>query len=168
MPHKRNPILSERMIGMARVLRGYAVAGMENVALWHERDISHSSAERIILPDATTLLHYVLATFTGIMSGLLIDRDRMRANLEATRGLVYSQTVLLALVDTGFSRDQAYRIVQRCAARAWDEGRSRGRSRRAPRQSRSVLQPGCGTGQRGPRVRTASLAELTHPWPANA
>ena len=122
MPHKRNPILSERMIGMARVLRGYAVAGMENVALWHERDISHSSAERIILPDATTLLHYVLATFTGIMSGLLIDRDRMRANLEATRGLVYSQTVLLALVDTGFSRDQAYRIVQRCAARAWDEG----------------------------------------------
>ena len=122
MPHKRNPILSERMVGMARVLQGYVTTAMQDVALWHERDISHSSAERIILPDATTLLHYMLVTFTRIVDELVLDRDRMRANLEATQGLVYSQTVLLALVDTGLTRDQAYRIVQRCAARAWDEG----------------------------------------------
>lgn len=124
MPHKRNPILSERMVGMARVLQGYAMTSMQDVALWHERDISHSSAERIILPDATTLLHYMLTTFTRIVDGLLVNRDRMQENLAATRGLVFSQTVLLALIDTGLSRDDAYRIVQRCAARAWDEQRN--------------------------------------------
>jgi adenylosuccinate lyase len=123
MPHKRNPILSERMVGMARVLQGYSVTAMQDVALWHERDISHSSAERIILPDATSLLHYMLVTFARIVDRLVIHRDRMRENLDATRGLVFSQAVLLALVDAGLSRDDAYRIVQRCAASAWDEQR---------------------------------------------
>jgi len=122
MPHKRNPILSERMVGMARVLQGYAVTGVQNVALWHERDISHSSAERIVLPDATILLHYMLVTFTRVVDGLLVDRERMRQNLESTNGLVFSQTVLLALVEAGLSRDEAYTIVQRAAARSWDEG----------------------------------------------
>ena len=121
MPHKRNPILSERMTGMARLLRGYAQTAVENVALWHERDISHSAAERVILPDACTLLHYMLIKFTGLVEGLVVDSDRMRANLERTRGLVFSQTVLLALIETGMSRDAAYRIVQRNAQAAWNE-----------------------------------------------
>jgi adenylosuccinate lyase len=120
MPHKRNPILSERMTGMARLLRGYAQAGLENVALWHERDISHSSAERVILPDATTVLHYMLVKFTSLVEGLVVDEARMLTNLEATRGLVFSQAVLLALVDKGSSRDEAYRIVQRNALAAWE------------------------------------------------
>ena len=122
MPHKRNPILSERMTGMARVLRGYAQVGLENIALWHERDISHSSAERIILPDACVTLDYMAAKFAGLVEGLVVDEARMAANLEATRGLVFSQAVLLQLVETGMSRDDAYRIVQRSAMRAWDEG----------------------------------------------
>ncbi len=123
MPHKRNPILSERMTGMARLLRGYAQVGLENVALWHERDISHSSAERVVLPDATTVLHYMLTRFADLVEHLVVDVDRMRTNLEATRGLVYSQGVLLALVDEqGLSREEAYRIVQRNAMAAWDEG----------------------------------------------
>lgn len=120
MPHKRNPILAERMTGMARLLRGYAQTGLENVALWHERDISHSSAERVILPDATTVLHYMLVKFSGLVEGLVVDEARMLANLEATRGLVFSQAVLLALVDQGLSRDEAYRIVQRNALTAWE------------------------------------------------
>ncbi len=122
MPHKRNPILSERMTGMARLLRGYAQTGTENVALWHERDISHSSAERVILPDASLALHYMLVRFTGLVDGLVVDADRMRANLASTRGLVYSQAVLLALVEAGLTRDEAYRIVQRNSMRAWEEG----------------------------------------------
>jgi adenylosuccinate lyase len=120
MPHKRNPILSERMTGMARLLRGYTQTGLENVALWHERDISHSSAERVILPDSCAVLHYMLVRFAGLMAGLVVDADRMLANLEATRGLVFSQAVLLALVEQGSSRDDAYRIVQRNALAAWD------------------------------------------------
>ncbi len=124
MPHKRNPILSERMTGIARVLRGYAQVGLENVALWHERDISHSSAERVVLPDASIALHYMLAKFTGLVRDLVVDADRMAANLESTQGLVFSQAVLLALVDGGMSRDQAYRIVQRHAMSAWDGGQS--------------------------------------------
>ena len=120
MPHKRNPILSERMTGMARLLRGYAQVGLENVALWHERDISHSSAERVILPDACHVLHYMLVKFAGLVESLEVDEDRMLANLEATRGLVFSQAVLLALVEHGLSRDVAYRIVQRNALAAWD------------------------------------------------
>ena len=122
MPHKRNPILSERMTGMARLLRGYAQVGLENVALWHERDISHSSAERVILPDACHVLHYMLVKFAGLVEGLEVDDGRMLANLQATRGLVFSQAVLLALVEKGFSRDDAYRIVQRNALAAWDGG----------------------------------------------
>ncbi len=122
MPHKRNPIASENLTGIARVLRGYASAGLENVALWHERDISHSSVERIVLPDATSLLHYALLRANRLIGGLVVDRDRMAMNLESTRGLVYSQAVLLELIDTGMKRDDAYQIVQRNAMKTWDEG----------------------------------------------
>jgi adenylosuccinate lyase len=122
MPHKRNPIVSERITGMARLLRGYAQTGIENIALWHERDISHSSAERVALPDASLLLHYMLSKMNSLLEGLVIDRDRMLTNLDATRGLVYSQAVLLALVEAGLPRADAYRIVQENALRCWDEG----------------------------------------------
>ncbi len=120
MPHKRNPILSERMTGLARLLRGYAQVGLENVALWHERDISHSSAERVTLPDGSIVLHYMLVKFKSLVDNLIVDEERMAANLEATNGLVFSQGVLLALVETGVNRDEAYRIVQRHAMSAWD------------------------------------------------
>ncbi|MEZ5175295.1 MAG: adenylosuccinate lyase [Acidimicrobiia bacterium] len=122
MPHKRNPVASENLTGVARVLRGYAVAGLENVALWHERDISHSSVERIVIPDATMLLHYALQRANRLIGNLVVDTDRMAENLAATRGLVYSQAVLLAFVEKGLTRDEAYRIVQRNAMRTWDEG----------------------------------------------
>jgi len=122
MPHKRNPIASENVTGIARLLRGYAAVGMENIVLWHERDISHSSAERIALPDATGLLDYALARMRRIVKGLVVDTDRMEENLEATHGLVFSQAVLLALAAHGHSRDDAYRIVQRNAMATWDEG----------------------------------------------
>ncbi|MEN8115234.1 MAG: lyase family protein, partial [Actinomycetota bacterium] len=122
MPHKRNPIASENVTGISRVLRGYASVGMENVALWHERDISHSAAERVALPDATGLLDFALVRMTRLIDGLVVDVDRMAENLEATRGLVYSQAVLLALAEHGHSRDGAYRIVQRSALATWDEG----------------------------------------------
>jgi len=121
MPHKRNPILSERMTGMARLLRGYAQVGLENVALWHERDISHSSAERVVLPDACLALDYMLVKFNDLIDGLVVEADRMRANLAATHGLVYSQAVLLSLIEAGKTRDEAYRIVQRNAMRCWEE-----------------------------------------------
>jgi adenylosuccinate lyase len=120
MPHKRNPIASENLTGVSRLLRGYAAATLENVALWHERDISHSSVERVVLPDATIILDYALARMTRLVDGLVVDEERMMANLESTGGLVYSQAVLLALVETGLSRDAAYRIVQRAALAAWD------------------------------------------------
>ena len=120
MPHKRNPILSERMTGMARLLRGYAQVGLENVALWHERDISHSSAERVALADASIVLHYMLVKFTDLVANLVVDEDRMTANLESTQGLVFSQAVLLALVEEGMTRDDAYRLVQRNAMDAWE------------------------------------------------
>jgi adenylosuccinate lyase len=123
MPHKRNPILSERLCGLARVLRGYAQTGFENVALWHERDISHSGAERVVLPDATILLDYMQHTATRIVEEMRIDAERMRANLELTHGALFSQRALTALVDSGMSRDDAYRVVQRAAQRAFDEGR---------------------------------------------
>jgi adenylosuccinate lyase len=123
MPHKRNPIKSEQLSGQARVLRGYLSAGLEDVALWHERDISHSSVERIILPDASILAHYMLVRATGLIEGLVVDADRMAANFELSYGLVFSQPVLLALVNEGLARDDAYRIVQRAAMRAWDERR---------------------------------------------
>lgn len=122
MPHKRNPIVAERITGMARLLRGYAQVGLENIALWHERDISHSSAERVVLPDACLALHYMLVKFESLVRGMVIDANRMRANLAATRGLVYSQAVLLTLVEAGMSRDGAYRIVQENSLKAWEAG----------------------------------------------
>jgi len=122
MPHKRNPITSERITGIARLLRGYAQSGLENVALWHERDISHSSVERVALPDATILLDYAQHRAIRLVDGLTVHADRMRANLDATSGALYSQRALLALVESGRSRDDAYRIVQENAQRAWDEG----------------------------------------------
>ncbi len=122
MPHKRNPITSERITGLARVLRGNATAALENVALWHERDISHSGAERVILPDSTILLDYLQHLALRLVRGLVVHPDRMRANLELTHGAIYSQRVLLALVEAGRSRDEAYRIVQEEAQRAWDTG----------------------------------------------
>ena len=122
MPHKRNPILSENVTGIARLLRGWAQAGMENVALWHERDISHSSVERVALPDACLALDFAVARMTTIVSGMVVHTDRMASNLEATRGLVHSQAVLLAMVERGMARDEAYRVVQQAAARAWEDG----------------------------------------------
>jgi adenylosuccinate lyase len=122
MPHKRNPILSERICGLARLLRGYAQAGLEDVALWHERDISHSSVERVALPDATTVLDYAQHLAIRVADGMVVHPDRMRSNLEATHGALYSQRALLALVESGRSRDDAYRIVQESAQRAWQEG----------------------------------------------
>ena len=122
MPHKRNPVVAERICGLARVVRAASVVGLENMALWHERDISHSSAERVVVPDAFLALDYMLDRFTWLVDGLVVDPARMRANLEASHGLVFSQRVLLALVESGLSRDDAYRIVQRNALRAWDEG----------------------------------------------
>jgi adenylosuccinate lyase len=122
MPHKRNPILSERLCGLARVLRGYATVGVENVALWHERDISHSGAERVVLPDATILIDYMQAKTTGLVRGLVVDAERMRQNLDLTSGALFSQRVLLALVEAGMSRDEAYRVVQESAQQAFDTG----------------------------------------------
>jgi adenylosuccinate lyase len=122
MPHKRNPITTERITGLARVLRGYSQTGLENVALWHERDISHSGAERVVLPDATILLDYMQHLALRVVRGMVVHVDRMRANLEITSGALFSQRVLLALVDQGMQRDDAYRIVQRLAQQAWDTG----------------------------------------------
>ncbi len=119
MPHKRNPITCERLCGLARVLRGNALAAMENVALWHERDISHSSVERVILPDSTTLLDYMLVKLTDITEKLLVYPERMKANIESSKGLTYSQAVLLALTKKGLTREVAYAIVQRNAMATW-------------------------------------------------
>jgi len=119
MPHKRNPEKTERITGLARVLRGYATTALEDVALWHERDISHSSAERIILPDGCATLHYMLWLLNEVVAGMQVDEERMRANLEMTRGLIYSSRILLALVDTGMDRQAAYKLVQRAAQRVW-------------------------------------------------
>jgi adenylosuccinate lyase len=122
MPHKRNPIVSERITGIARLLRGYSQAGLEDVTLWHERDISHSSVERVALPDATILLDYAQSLAVRVVDGMVVHEDRMRENLELTHGALYSQRALLALVEAGRSRDDAYRIVQESAQRAWDTG----------------------------------------------
>jgi adenylosuccinate lyase len=122
MPHKRNPVVAERICGLARIVRAAALVGLENVPLWHERDISHSSAERVVVPDAFLALDYMLDRFAWLVEGLVVDSERMRANLESSHGLVFSQRVLSALVGAGRSRDEAYRIVQRSALRAWDEG----------------------------------------------
>jgi adenylosuccinate lyase len=121
MPHKRNPVVSERICGLARVVRANALVGLENVALWHERDISHSSAERVVIPDSFLALDYMLDRFAWLLEGLVVRPERMRANLEASRGLYFSQRLLLALVESGLARDEAYRLVQAHAQRAWDE-----------------------------------------------
>jgi len=122
MPHKRNPVRAEQLCGLARILRADLLAGLENVALWHERDISHSSVERVILPDACLVAYYLLVRLRGLVAGLVVHPDRMRANLEASGGLVFSQAVLLALVGAGLGRDEAYRVVQAAAARTLEEG----------------------------------------------
>jgi adenylosuccinate lyase len=122
MPHKRNPITSERITGLARVLRGYAQTGLENVALWHERDISHSGAERVVLPDATIALDYMQHLATRVASGMVVHKERMLLNLELTHGAIFSQRALTALVDSGMTRDDAYRTVQAAAQGAWDTG----------------------------------------------
>jgi adenylosuccinate lyase len=123
MPHKRNPVSCEQVAGLARVLRANAGAALEDIALWHERDISHSSVERVVLPDSTILLDYLLAQMTRILDGLVVDPERMRENLDRSYGLVYSQRVLLALTDAGLARQAAYELVQRAAMRAWRERR---------------------------------------------
>ena len=121
MPHKRNPIVAERICGLARVLRAHALVGLENVALWHERDISHSSAERVVIPDSFLAIDYMLDRFAWLVEGLVVRPQRMRANVDAGHGVFFSQRLLSALVESGLSREAAYRIVQRHAARAWDE-----------------------------------------------
>jgi len=122
MPHKRNPVTLEQISGLARVVRSNAQAGFENVALWHERDISHSSVERVILPDSTTLTDYLLTKTSHIVDTMFVYPDRMRANLESTHGLIFSGQLLLDLVEHGVSREDAYRLVQSHAMRAWKEG----------------------------------------------
>ena len=124
MPHKRNPISAETITGLSRVLRGNLQAGMQDVALWHERDISHSSVERVILPDSSLLAHYVMRRGQRLLAGLQVDDERIRSNLWSSHGLVFSQAVLLALVQAGLSREDAYRVVQSNAMQAWDQGRS--------------------------------------------
>jgi adenylosuccinate lyase len=121
MPHKRNPVVAERICGLARIVRAAAVVGLENVALWHERDISHSSAERVAIPDAFLALDYMLDRFTWLIEGLVVRPEQMRRNLEASHGLFFSQRLLLALVDAGLERARAYELVQRTAMRAWEE-----------------------------------------------
>ena len=141
MPHKRNPILSERMAGCARVLRGNALVGMENVALWHERDISHSSAERIVFPDSCILLDYMLQKTTRMMDGLVVDEARMLANLGQSQRLVFSGAVLLALVDKGMRREDAYRVVQDSAMQAWRDGVDFGELIKGSAEAMAVMSP---------------------------
>jgi adenylosuccinate lyase len=122
MPHKRNPVLSENLSGLARLMRSYALASLEDLALWHERDISHSSVERVIAPDATIVLDFMLHRFTELMGNLVIYPDRMLANLNMTKGVIFSQMVLLKLIERGMSREEAYGVVQGNAMRSWNEG----------------------------------------------
>ena len=122
MPHKRNPVLSENLSGLARLVRSYAVAALEDVALWHERDISHSSVERVIGPDATVTLDFMLGRFTGMMDKLVVYPERMINNLNMTHGVIFSQMVLLTLIEKGTTREDAYAIVQRNAMKSWEEG----------------------------------------------
>lgn len=156
MPHKRNPELCERICGLARVLRGYAVTSMEDVALWHERDISHSSAERIIIPDACILLHYMLHIFTSVMSGLQVDEERMLTNLNMTGGLVFSQRILLALVDKGAGRQEAYKMVQRNAKKVW------GMASKGPIQGQALVEALSIDPQVTEYLTRAELTDLTN------
>ncbi|HFE63709.1 MAG TPA: adenylosuccinate lyase, partial [Caldithrix sp.] len=121
MPHKKNPIICERITGLARLLRGFAGTAMENIVLWHERDISHSSVERVIIPDATITLYYMLVKSIQVIKGLVVHPKNMLRNLEITRGLIFSQAVLLKLIEKGASREEAYRMVQKNAMRVWEE-----------------------------------------------
>jgi adenylosuccinate lyase len=123
MPHKKNPVVAERICGLARVVRANALVGLENVALWHERDISHSSAERVVIPDSFLALDYMLDKLAWLVEGLVVRPERMRRNLDSSHGLFFSQRLLLALVDAGLARDEAYRLVQAHAMRAWEEER---------------------------------------------
>jgi adenylosuccinate lyase len=123
MPHKRNPVLSENLSGLARLMRSYALAALEDIPLWHERDISHSSVERVICPDATILLDFMLSRFTGMVEKLVVYPEKMLQNLQMTHGVIFSQMVLLKLIDKGMSREDAYAVVQRQAMRSWEEGR---------------------------------------------
>jgi adenylosuccinate lyase len=154
MPHKRNPVLTENLTGQARMIRSYALPAMENVALWHERDISHSSVERFIGPDATITLDFALARLTGVIDKLLIYPERMQKNLDRMGGLVHSQRVLLALTQAGLSRDESYRLVQRNAMKVWEsDGRSRSRRRAAGRHDRGEVQPRLPLQGSGPHLR---------------
>jgi adenylosuccinate lyase len=156
MPHKRNPELCERICGLARVLRGFSVTAMENVALWHERDISHSSAERIIIPDTCTLLHYMLHIFDKVMSGLQVDEERMLANLNMTGGLIFSQRILLALIEKGVGRQEAYRVVQRNAKKVWSM------SSKGAVESNALIQALSSDSEVTQYLSRAELAELTN------
>ena len=160
MPHKRNPITAERISGIARVVRGHAVAALEDVALWHERDISHSSVERIILPDAFLALDYMLARSRSLVSGLVVHADRMLAVLESSHGLVYSQRVLLGLVERGLTREEAYALVQRNALRAWDEARPLGELLEADAEVTAVLPAADIAGLMDPSWYTRHVPEL--------
>ena len=141
MPHKRNPVVAERICGLARVVRAAAVVGLENVALWHERDISHSSAERVVIPDAFLALDYMFDRFTWLVSGLVVRPERMRRNLDASHGLFFSQRLLLALVESGLERARAYELVQRTAMRAWEEEQDFAELVRADSEISSALDP---------------------------
>ncbi len=139
MPHKKNPVLSENLCGLARLLRGYAHAGLEDVALWHERDISHSSVERVAMPDATILADFMVSRATGLVRGLVVHPERMRANLERTGGLYFSEAVLLALIQTGLPRQRAYEMVQRSAMAAITEAAAVGQVGALPGRFRALL-----------------------------
>jgi adenylosuccinate lyase len=139
MPHKRNPIISERVSGLARLVRGHSLAAMENVALWHERDISHSSVERVILPDATITMDYMLEKFAWVIKNLLVYPDNMMANLEKTNGLLFSQKLMLELTRTGATREEAYAWVQGAAMNTWETGRPFEESVRAETEITSRL-----------------------------
>ena len=141
MPHKRNPVVAERVCGLARVVRGAAVVGMENVALWHERDISHSSAERVVIPDAFLALDYMLDRFSWLVEGLVVRPEQMRRNLEASHGLFFSQRLLLALVEGGLERAKAYELVQRHAMRAWEKEQDFAELVRADAEVAALLDP---------------------------
>ena len=157
MPHKKNPILSENLCGLARLLRSYAQAGLEDVALWHERDISHSSVERVALPDATILADFMTARATSLVEGLVVHPSRMRANLDRTGGLYFSEAVLLALVKTGLPRQQAYELVQRAALAAIHEAATAGQVGALPGRFRELLG---GDPEIAARLDTAELDAL--------
>jgi adenylosuccinate lyase len=162
MPHKKNPILSENLTGLARLLRSYAQAGLEDVALWHERDISHSSVERVAMPDATSLADFMTVRATGLVKGLVIHERRMRANLERTGGLYFSEAVLLALVQTGLARQEAYVMVQRSALKAISEAASAGAVGALPGRFRELLGQDPEVAARLPAAALDACFDLDH------